>query len=364
MRGEWQFGQRVAIGVARPQWWQRSGPRLVIDEGPLAFGTGLDMAAVAAQDDGCGPPSVDRQDRLVAVGKVETLDRLDETARQQPAVTGPKLLAEINDLDDRAGAGRPGGQDDPAVAALSRAPHALHRRRGAAKDDGGTGQLAEPDRDIPRLDPGRPVALVGRVVLLVDDDQPDVGERGEDRESRPHHDVDIGRPDPPPLVRPLALAEAGMDEGHADGEIRAETVDEGHGQRDLRDEDQGRPSALERRDDRLDVDRGLAAAGHSVEQERRRVAGGDRGPGDRDGFCLGCGQGGADGTPAAQADGPFGKGPPRPLANLDVDEAAPSEGRDRAGPVVVAEGGARQSVVGCAEQLLQRRDLTRTERPT
>ena len=44
-------------------------PRLVIDERALALRTGLDMAAIAAQDDRRGAAPVDREDRLVpAVG--------------------------------------------------------------------------------------------------------------------------------------------------------------------------------------------------------------------------------------------------------------------------------------------------------
>src|SRR4029077_2744333 len=41
-------------------------PRLVVDEGPLAVRTGLDVAAIAAEHDRRGPAPVDRQDRLVA----------------------------------------------------------------------------------------------------------------------------------------------------------------------------------------------------------------------------------------------------------------------------------------------------------
>ena len=66
-------------------------------------------------------------------------------------------------------------------------------------------------------------------------------------------------------------AEPGMDERDAGVEVGPQPVDEREGQRDLRHEHERRPSGFERRGDRLDVDRGLAAAGHAVEQERARV---------------------------------------------------------------------------------------------
>ena len=82
-------------------------------------------------------------------------------------------------------------------------------------------------------------------MLLVDDDQADVGQRREDREPRPDDDVDVARPDPPPLVGPLAVAEPGVDERDPDVEVRPQPVDERQRERDLRDEDEGRPAALE-----------------------------------------------------------------------------------------------------------------------
>ena len=108
-------------------------------------------------------------------------------------------------------------------------------------------------------------------------------------------------------------------------EVGPQPVDEREGEGDLRHEHERRPSGLERRGDRLDVDRGLATAGHAVEQERARVAGGDRGhdPGDRLG--LG-GQEVARGGPAAA---PAGRScrerPARAFADLGLGQTAPDE---------------------------------------
>ena len=97
-----------------------------------------------------------------------------------------------------------------------------------------------------------------------------------DRQPRPDDDVDVARPDPPPLVGPLALAEARVDERDPGVEVRAQPVDQRHRQGDLGDQHERRPAGVERGRDRLDIDGGLAAAGHAVEQERARVARRDR----------------------------------------------------------------------------------------
>jgi hypothetical protein len=76
-------------------------------------------------------------------------------------------------------------------------------------------------------------------------------------------------------------------EGDPSVQIGPQPVDERECQGDLRDEDEGRATRLERMGDRLDIDRGLAAAGDPVEQEGPRVVRVDGGldPGDRLGLC-------------------------------------------------------------------------------
>ncbi len=229
------------------------------------------MAAVAAQDDRRGPAPVEDEDRLLAGVRVERPERARERARQQAALPRRELRAQVDDLDLGRRPDRARGQDDAVVGAVARPPDALDRGRGRAEDERRTGQLRQPDRRIAGLEPGRPVALVGRVVLLVDDDQPDVGERRHDRQPRPDDDVDVARPDPPPLVGPLPFPEPRVDERDPSVEVRAQPVDERQRQRDLGDEDERRAAGLERAGDGLDVDRRLAAAGHAVEQQRPRV---------------------------------------------------------------------------------------------
>ena len=119
-------------------------------------------------------------------------------------------------------------------------------------------------------------------MFLVDDHEADVCHRRRCREARADDDVHRPGPDPPPFVRPLAVAEPRVQHGDLDADLGAEAVDERNRERDLGDEDEGRPTGGERRRDGLDVHGRPAATGHAVEEERRGVPRGHRRPDDGD----------------------------------------------------------------------------------
>src|SRR4029079_16872199 len=79
---------------------------LVEDERPFAVRAGLDVPAVAAQDDRRGPAAVDDEDRLVAAARVQRRERRGQPPRQQPAIAVPELLAGVDDLQRRRAAPR------------------------------------------------------------------------------------------------------------------------------------------------------------------------------------------------------------------------------------------------------------------
>ena len=162
-------------------------------------------------------------------------------------------------------------------------------------------------------------------MLLVDDDQADLGQRGENRQAGPDHEIDRSGPDPAPLVRPLAVAQARVEQGDSDVQLGPQAIDDRQGQGDLGHEQEARPAELEGRRDRLDIDGRLAAARHPVEQERRGV-GLLEGPPNEPGR-LGLRPGQARGLRPGPAPSrrPAGVGPPGPLADLDRDQAAPGE---------------------------------------
>ena len=175
-------------------------------------------------------------------------------------------------------------------------------------------------------------------MLLVDDHETQVVQGRGHRDARADHEVDIAGADPPPLVGTLALTEPRMEHRDACGEVRAEAVDEGRGERDLRDEHEGRAAILERRRDRLDVDGGLPTAGDTVEQERRRVPRGDRSADPRDGLCLGVGQVAAGGTTTSKARATRGQRSARTLPDPRLEQPPTDEPRQRRGAVTLRDG--------------------------
>ncbi len=115
-------------------------------------------------------------------------------------------------------------------------------------------------------------------MLLVDDDQAELGEGQEQRRAgaghNPHRTVGDAAPDP----LPDPWRDLGMPLGRPRAEARCEALDEALGQRDLGDEDQRLPATTERLGDRLEIDLGLARPGDAVDQRHRGAAGGDRLP--------------------------------------------------------------------------------------
>ena len=164
--------------------------------------------------------------------------------------------------------------------------------------------------------------------------EPDVGERRDDRQPRPDDDVDVAGADPPPFVGPLAVAETRMEQRDPRVEVRPQPIDERQRQGDLGDEDEGRPAGFERRRDRLDVDRRLAAAGDAVEEERPRIA---RRRSRRVTRATASAWAGSrsllGGRPPRRPGGPGGQRPAGTLADVGDGETAADEPGQRRGPV-------------------------------
>ena len=111
--------------------------------------------------------------------------------------------------------------------------------------------------------------LVGRVVLLVEHDQPDPLDRGEDRRARPDADARRAAAKAAPLVVTLARGELGVQHRDRVAEAVREAADDLRRQADLRYEHDHAEPALERRRRGTQVDLGLARARDAVQQQRR-----------------------------------------------------------------------------------------------
>ena len=123
------------------------------------------------------------------------------------------------------------------------------------------------DGDIPGRVSKPLLLLVGQVVLFVDDDDAGTGE------FRPHRragaDDDRGKPlaRRPPGRAPLCFRQTGVGGGYGHREALLETRDGLRREPDLRYQAQGLFAPLDRGLDDAQIDLGLAAPGHALEQE-------------------------------------------------------------------------------------------------
>ena len=113
----------------------QGGPGLVVDERPVAVRAGLDVSAVPAQDDRRRPAPVDHEDRPLAGLGVEGRQRGGERIREQPAVAGGELGTQVDGAHRGLGARRAGraarraGIGPPARGPCSRPTASRSRAR-------------------------------------------------------------------------------------------------------------------------------------------------------------------------------------------------------------------------------------------
>ena len=106
-------------------------------------------------------------------------------------------------------------------------------------------------------------------MLLVDDDHAEPGERREHRRARADRDPRVAAAQPRPLAQPRGLRQPGVQDRDEVAEPRAKPRGELRRQRDLGHQHQRGAPGGERGRDHPQVDLGLAAAGHAVQEERR-----------------------------------------------------------------------------------------------
>ena len=111
--------------------------------------------------------------------------------------------------------------------------------------------------------------LVGRVVLLVDDDQSELVERQEQRRARAGDHPDAALRHLPPDALAHARREIRMPFAGLGAEAVLEALEKGMRQRDLGQQDEHLVILLQRRGHRLEIDLRLARSGDAVDQRDR-----------------------------------------------------------------------------------------------
>ena len=159
----------------------------------------------------------------------------------------------------------------PNIAAL-RPEIAAEIRRSAAQDQQAVvllhhllGHIAHM---IVRVLGSRTLFVTG-IVFLIDHNQAQIGEGGEQGRARPHDYADQAIPRPPPGVETLAITQAAVHDRHLSRKTGRHAPDRLRRQGDLRHQKQGLPSLRQRKLNRAQVNLRFAAAGNPVQQEDR-----------------------------------------------------------------------------------------------
>ena len=161
-----------------------------------------------------------------------------------------------------------GGSEAPSrPRASARVPPTTRSRRRRPVDRDRSFERRALRRDRARVVARVRVLLVRRVVLLVDDDQPEPADRREHRRARPHDDPSLAARDARALVAPLCLGQRRVEDRHPFAEARADAADGLRRERDLRDEDDRAETPFEHRCAGLEIDLRLARAGRAVQQD-------------------------------------------------------------------------------------------------
>jgi len=208
-----------------------------------------------------GAPARAAGEEVRPAAAVEQDDRLGRLLQRLVGdrVQRAALLAHVDDLDGRqALAVHARGQDDAAHRLKALGP-----RGGAARHDERAALLGDEPGVVARV----ALVLVGRVVLLVDDDQAEALDRGEHRRARAHAHARLAAAQAQPLVEALAVAERRVQDRDGVAEALDEARHDLRRQRDLGHQDDRPLPPLERRADGLQVHLGLARAGDAVQEQ-------------------------------------------------------------------------------------------------
>jgi len=189
------------------------------------------MAAVSAEVDRRPSPALHEQDRLLAPFHGFP-QQLAQPARKKgaPLLSGlGRLAAQVDELDRwQLTSGHTPGQLKPLGEASLDQGGCFHRRGRRAQEDRDLEVACGHQREVASVVARCFLLLVGGVVLLVDDDQPEVLERCEEGGTGADNDPRLSGPDPLPFAPPFAVRERRVQ----DSGLRSEaTLDRSRGRR-------------------------------------------------------------------------------------------------------------------------------------
>ena len=243
----------------------------VIDQPGVAVRALQAEAAGAAQRQRRIAAAVEEQQRLL-LALERDLHRLGQPRRDE-APARRAFAAHVDRLDHRhVLAAEALGQLDALVAAAPRVDLRFDRRRRRGEHHRNLRDAPAHHRHVAGVIVRAVLLLVGRVVLLIDDDEAEIGIGQKQRRARADHDRDFVRRHRRPGALARARRKLRMPFRRPHAEALGEAVERLRGERDLRHQDQRLPLLADVLRHRLEIDFGLARAGDAVEQRHRGAA--------------------------------------------------------------------------------------------
>jgi hypothetical protein len=188
------------------------------------------------------------------------------------------LVAHVHDPDQRKLAIiDSGGHLEQGILPALGVVVTLHRGSGRAQHHDGTFHLAADNRDIAGVISRRLLLLVGVLMLLIDNDQPEGFYGGKDGRAGPDHDPSAALPDLVPLVVTLPSGQMAVEHRHqglvfAGRKAGFEALDGLRGEGNFRHQHNRAATAVHRFGNGLQVDLGLTAAGDTMQKKSGRSA--------------------------------------------------------------------------------------------
>ena len=148
-------------------------------ERDTAIRTVASLAALAAEQRRGKTTPIQKQNGLFSFGDPRR-DRVPQFFRQNRSALAPRFLAQIDHADERHLAVVDAlGKSRELVLFRERVMITLQRRGRAAEQHDGLFHFGAHHRDIARMITRRFLLFVGSLVLLIDDDQPEIFQRRE-----------------------------------------------------------------------------------------------------------------------------------------------------------------------------------------
>ena len=231
------------------------------------------LAAGAAQHHGRISAAIEQHhDLLFAFEALFDLRR--QLARDDLLVAGfLKFLAHVDDLDFRQRTLLHAvGQLDQRVLIFLRVEIRFQRWRRRAQNHDGIRHLGAHHGDVAGMVARRLFLLVGRIVLLVDDDQREIGNRREDRRARADDHARFAALDAMPLLGAFFVGKRRVQDGDFVAEDLVQIGGDGGREADFRNQQNGGASGFEHRAHAGEIDGSLAGAGDAVQKDAGKLS--------------------------------------------------------------------------------------------